>query len=422
MSAPYSGNKDAVQTPSPAPAPRAVPVGQLIADSDGLTSANLYQEFKVDKDFIAHIQSAVGLDVPVLNTGTSGFTAVTLSSFGGTVTPSGGVHHTDGTRFMIQIQTGGAVGVATFKTSIDGGTTYGALQTTAASMTDATSGITLAFAGTFLAAGTAGFRSAFTPLASWNNQAAKLRSQVDHNGFMIDRVSTFREDWPIAGTAGSAGQMTAIGLYQWFALIAGTANVSVASTVTPTFPSGYCEFAVATTSAAKAGISSAMQFFHCQSSLVSAVLEFEYAMDTAGANNQTHQIGLSAVRDMSSPSGGYIAFSKLSGNTNWQCITNDGATSNSQDSGVAPPAGGPSTGFQRFRIEFHGSAAPYGAPARVFFFINEALVAVSTVNVPNTFLYFSGYVLNTNTTGGLQHGFLGPVRCVSNRWATLSPL
>jgi hypothetical protein len=56
MSAPYSGNPNAVQAPSPAPGPGVIPILSLIQDADGNTAANLYQAWKVCADFIAYIQ------------------------------------------------------------------------------------------------------------------------------------------------------------------------------------------------------------------------------------------------------------------------------------------------------------------------------------------------------------------------------
>jgi len=191
-----------VQPPSAPPGAGVPPTVALPNDGEPANAASVAQAYKTLADFSAHAQASSRPDVPVLASSSSAFTAPSYNGFGGTVAPSGAVHHSDGLRVVIQVQAGGAVGVATFKTSIDGGATFGVTQTTAASMTDATSGITLAFAGTLTAFGTAAFRSAFTPLAQWRDAAGNGRALVDHNGYVGGKRFSFREDW--IGFFGSA--------------------------------------------------------------------------------------------------------------------------------------------------------------------------------------------------------------------------
>jgi hypothetical protein len=410
VSAPYTGNPIAIQAPSPPPGPRVIPIASLIADTDGNTAANLYQAWKVCADFIAFTQNTVGLDLPVLNASGSGFTTVTYSAFGGTVTPSG-ARIADGLRVTIQIQLGGAVGVATFKTSTDGGNTYGALQTTAASMTCATTGITLAFVGTLTAAGTAAFRSAFTPLASWVDQAGNLRQYVDHNGYMRGRLNHYYEDYLTLGPNQIAGANTNTTgrLYWTIPAAASLACGSGGAGNMPGTPSlnfiGSNVANATTTRAISAGSMAALV------SYTTCVIQFEVSL-TATAND--FKVGLTnAAAPTGAPAAGQteVCLLKQAADTNWQLLTSNGAASTKTNTGVAP------TTLDQITIEFQGSASPYGATqARMW--INGAFVASTTSNVPQPAqTYFAWAATTTNATNSIN-ALISPVDVIFNRNAS----
>jgi hypothetical protein len=417
----YTGNKDATQAPSPAPAPRAIPKIYLPADADGATWANLQQQQKVDTDYLAHIQSAVGLDVPVINASGSGFTTPVNSGLGGTITPSGSAHIADGTRFVVQIQTGGAVGAATFKTSMDGGNTYGALQTTAASMTDATSGITLAFSGTFTANGTAAFRSAFTPQASWADQAGNVRGIIDHNGYRRGRLVEYYEDFltasPGTSTVNGAASLTSGKLR--YSLPATTNFQTIYSPAIPgTIP---LNINIGSNAASSATVvfNSAMPIVSAQA-FTSLVLEFEII--GGGASNVDWKIGLSSSLASATPNNANydLALCKQAADTAWQLLTANGSTFTKTPSGVTASTtlGSPDV----ITLELHGSASPYGAKARLV--VNNTVVETAST------LPFGGgtapmyFVIIGTTTSATNSAalWITPVRAVWNRQASLSPI
>lgn len=147
------------------------------------------------------------------------------------------------------------------------------------------------------------------------------------------------------------------------------------------------------------------------------VMEWEAQLSIVGANNVTYAMGLANANVVSTTHPGGWYFQKASANTNWQCITDDAATTNSQDSGVPPVANTP----QAFRIEFYGSGSFTGVKT-VKFYINNALVATSTTNVFSTGtvgMQFGGKVTAAAAAQGLT---LGPIMLMFNRVATpLSP-
>ena len=181
---------------------------------------------KVPVDYVNWIQSSARFCPPVNSAGgAGGYTAVTYNGFGGTVAPGQtptGVRIATGQSFYLKIIVGGAVGTATFQSSMDGGNTYGATQTTAASMTDATTGITLAFSGTFTANGTAQWRSAFTPVLATADVNGNIHNLADHDGFPMGRRSELRFEWAPAVSMNSSGLSTTDA--RWTGTISGASS------------------------------------------------------------------------------------------------------------------------------------------------------------------------------------------------------
>lgn len=427
MSAPYSGNKDAVQTPSAALAPGATVTASLVQDADGNTTANMYQSWKVPFDGITYLLGSSRPDFAVTNATGTGFTAPVYVGFGGTVTPSGSAHIADGTRFMIQIQTGGAVGVATFKTSIDGGTTYGALQTTSASMTDVTSGITLAFVGTLTAAGTAGFKAAFTPLAQWNDQSGNARSAVDHLGYMNPRNLCYKEYWqyptgvngtatvpviPIANVPAWVYDVTVPG-------IGGQYQLGIDATASLPFAAASVVSAQATINAdAWIGHYACLIYPHAN---LSASVTWYGKINSVGATNCTQYVGMGGGSPQSrdrwvAASNAFtdgIFFSRATGQANWQCNSMAASVTTTVDSGVAA-----TTSLTKFGMELIGASSPTGPCAR--FFINGALVATIATNLPTTALKFAwGNKVAGSASATDNTHFIGPLFISANYEASV---
>lgn len=379
------------QTPSPAPAAGVAPVVVLPSDGDPANAASVAQALKVPADFIGHIMASSRPELAVVNAAASGFTTPTLLAFGGTVTASGSAHIADGTRFVVQIQAGGAVGVATFKTSMDGGATYGATQTTAASMTDATSGITLAFAGTFTASGTAAFRSAFTPLAQWRDAAGNGRMLIDHNGYFGGKRFEFREDWIANLPTLLSSALPITTLQRWQATIAGGASTGIGEAGATAYPMPMLFLNTTPTSGSSVKVYTACRVV-VPIAYSSVVWEIDvFISSTSGTWDLLCGLGNATTQ--------YTLFGFGSGNANVLCKASSGAAAPDVNTGVtvASLVGT----LARLRIEIHGTASPYGSPARAFYFLNDVLVGVITTNLPTGGLniYFELTQQGTSTAG-----------------------
>jgi hypothetical protein len=375
----YTGVPSSTQPPSPTPGAGVAPIVALPNDGEPANAASVAQAYKVLADFIAHSQASSRPDVAVISSGSSGFTAPSYNAFGGTVAPSGALHHSDGLRVVIQVQAGGAVGVATFKTSIDGGSTYGATQTTAASMTDATSGITLAFAGTLTAFGTASFRSAFTPQAQWRDAAGNGRGLVDHNGYPLGKRFDFREDW-IGGptTALTATQNPITSLQRWQTAITAGASLAMAEPGTAWYGSPMANLTTSTSNGSAVTLFTASRIVGLQT-FSSIVWEGDvYVQAQAGT--------WTFIASLNDTATNFVSFQWGSAAPNVLCRASAaGVAATDVNSGVtvASTVGA----LIRLRIEMHGTASPYGSPSRALYFINDVLVGAQTTNIPTVGLY-----------------------------------
>jgi len=355
------------------------------------------QEMQVEADFITHIQRAVRIDWPVHSATGIGFTAPSYNAFGGTVTPSGSVRVNTGTRFVIKIISGGAVGVATFQTSQNGGLTFGATQTTSASMTDATTGITLAFSGTLTTAGTASFMSALTPMAQWNDAGGNSRLIVDHLGFPGGRFNAFDEEWQQLADARIASSPS-------YAL----------GTLTSGYPSPFGTVAGSTGTNTNYYAAGAAAQIHGGATFLVAVFEAEVSYSSITATNTTLGIGLSDSLSVAAPSNA-ILFQRASGGTNWQALITGIAP---VTLGVPPVVG--SVPSQTFKMEIFGSASSDGGgTGRVRFCVDGNPVGDISGTIPSAAMFPIFGV----TTGGSAPSVgtnqaIGPFRLSWARWQT----
>lgn len=427
----YPGNPTASESPSPPPGSNYSTVVALPADDvSGATWAAVQQPLKTLADRAAFQQKSSNAFLPQTPTSGSGYSAVSHTGSGtGTVAPSGSVSITAGVYFAVKIILGGAVGTATFQSSLDGGVTYGATQTTAASMTDATTGVTLAFAGTFTATDVYQWTSAFTPQAQWKDSAGNVRYLIDHNGYPAGRRTEFREGWfGGAFNYATAGIVPGLPLWQVYA-----ANAPTGFSTGPIFggisyPSSMAQIDPAQANAGKLAISTGAGLV--LQTYSAFIMEWEAALNTVGANNQTFFVGIGAEATGSDPmvATSALAFRKTSAQTNWQAYTGSGTAQTSTDTGVAPVA----NTLQRFRIAYYGSATPIGiaqGSAVALFWINEALVAAVTATLPTAGgtaardeLCFGLGALNTAGLGAAQPMVVSPLYATWNRALSLAAL
>jgi hypothetical protein len=390
-----------------------VPVIQIPIDGEAANAASVQEAMRVPADFIAHLMASSRPELPVVNNSAGGgFTSPSYTSFGGTVTPSGSTHTSDGTRFIIKIIAGGAVGVATFKTSIDGGTTFGATQTTAASMTDVTSGITLAFVGTLTINGTASFRSAFTPLAQWGDTAGNARSIIDHLGYRRGRCNEFYEEWTSLQSAPATGAGT--GKFTRYNYSFPTGAGASFQTASAGFPGGGASIALtATPSGNTLSFQSPPMFYYQTYS--SLVMELE-AVFPGGADGVNWVVGMTTSTTGTlvgtTPT---VAFGKRSTDTTYQLFTADGATLTPTNTTITPAV--PTVG-DRIILELHGSATPYGSKARLI--INDN-VTETMLNLPAVATAMPFFIGGTTIGTASTQLRVSPIRITWNRALNMLP-
>ena len=238
------------------------------------------------------------------------------------------------------------------------------------------------------------------------------RWMVDHSGLPGGPINVFREEWRVPFTANTTGAISVNPF--WYMAAAGTPSSSgpeAAGTSTSAYGGNAMRLQILNTLNNKLTLSSQLQQMKLLASQ-SWSFWFDFAMDSnANPNGFTFWAGLSGSRDPSAPASGYAWFKKASTDTNWKCETNDGTTTNSQDSGVAPSTGYAS--IQRFKIEVHGASTYVGANT-IRFFINDAIVATSTTNLPTAAQYIAFGGLCTTGSGAAHECFIGSVRAANN--------
>ncbi len=418
-----------VSQDGPPPLPGGAPVKQLPTGPDAFNAAAFYQMEKADADYIAYLMASARWRPPLTYGAVAGFTAVAHVGAGtGTVTPSAPSSAVQQRAHgpysvVVKIIVGGAVATATFQWSNDGGTTWSATQTTAATYQDPTSLITVAFAGTFTANDTYAFQPAFTPIAAFADAGGKVRHVLDHNGYPLGRRSELREEWWFDDPNGNIGGGTFVfpGNRWQIAGTADAANTYTVATDGVTFPAKVVTVTNNTPNGNKIYVQTKAGVFFKLADTVS-VLEWEAFISAAGANNTLVMMGFSdvAAGTMSASTNAKLWFEKASANNNWQVRTLLGTV----DTGVAPVA----NTFQRFRIETHGVNTPLGVALGgtevALFFIDEKFVAVATTGLAwglaSARLSFG--CENSGVLGGTFKVGVSPLLFTFNRYPSLPAL
>lgn len=441
MSTDYTGNKKAAQAPSPAPGPGVLPGIIVPADNDPNNVATMFvQQYKTMADYWAWLQNVAEFNPPYTNGNSGGFTTVAhVGSGTGTVVPSGNVKINTGTNVVLQILSNGATGTATFQTSINGGTTYGGTQTTSASMTDATSGITLAFTGTFVSSDTYQFLSAFTPLEAFTQADGYVRSLTDHNGYRMGRVTEVIQNWQGVNNGITSGLPSLphgvnnfIDGYGWLSHIVGTNTSLGLWQGDPIAPPGndfgfmglatQQAFLSSSFSSGDHNILASTNAILSPSANTMLVAEWEMCLNMPSGladSKLIWQIGLTNnTSNTALSSDSELLFEQITTDTTWFFRTANGSGGNNRfNTGVAIDP----LSSQRFRMEYYGANAANGtAVAKVF--INEALVLQTTTTLPQV----SGATVHSlfwcqrghyvTGTCPYQILFVGPLRICYNRF------
>lgn len=257
-----------------------------------------------------------------------------------------------------------------------------------------------------------------TPQQFFKDAAGNVRSLIDHNGFPNGgRFSQFRELWDFSqgSTAATSGTMDNK-KWVWNASSASGLLSLQPGPLSNSYPFPYAQIDPGGSVNVNGSIASAVPVLFPQFTGLTHRLEMEVAIKST--SSQQHLFGLGTRQNVFS--GGvltgqsYLAFKRLGGtDTNWQCQTYNGTSTTNVDSGVAPT----SQQFQRFTIEFQGSASPYAATT-VNFFINGTLVATSTTNITTSSVYYIVYWVIDNGSGSSNPLFMGPTQATWNRWLT----
>jgi hypothetical protein len=407
---------------SPQPSPsRAAPTILNPVDADPTSVANRSDpQYRLMVDELAWVKGSVQFCPPIAPaSASSGYSASTYNAFGGTVTPSGDgstYNSRSGTNFVILCTLGGAVGAAKFKVSVDGGTTYGAEQTTSASMTDATTGITLAFAGTLTLNGTAQFHSAYSAMAAFADAGGKVRALFDHLGYPAGRRSEWREEWLYAATFSTTGSNVYNNV--WNVVLSGTGPSLIPTNGFATsgnYLGKTMSFNTGTTAGATLNLNRSGLAFGCTFGAI--VLETEVAFSVIGASsNATWQFGFG---DTSTLTGGnnYFYVRKAGTETTFKLICkNNGGSITTVDTGVAPVANTINT----IRLVWLGSATFMGATTILLFIDGKLKAAVQDATVPNQAAVAILCLIGSTIANGVSEIMnMGPLVVHFGRFASL---
>lgn len=267
-----------------------------------------------------------------------------------------------------------------------------------------------------------GNASNFSAQELWEDSAGSAHFGVDDAGFpSIGSRFEWRETFLWAtGTTIASGALTNSSLTNgasvWVAnaatgALGGFGNSSGQDSVRA-WPTGITINPGSTGSAQFITVKSVVSILPQNQTNLYAVIEYPITLSVIGANNVTFRHGMSnteltAATNPTHPKGWY--FEKASTDTNWQACTDDGTTTNKQNTNVAPTA----NRAQMFRIEFYGSGTTTGA-ATVKFYIDSTLVATSTTNVYTAAGVFFNFGGNPSATATSQTIALGPMFIMYN--------
>lgn len=420
MATNYTGNPDTSQPPAVAPSPGTAPELSLPQDLvDDVDAASVAQLAKTSADYIAFLQKAARFtgEIASDDDGT-GFSNVVHEGTGtGTVTPNGGAlpwtsNTTSGWLVVIKITLAGVVGVAKYQASIDGGATYAAEATTAASII--VSGINISLAGTFDAGDLYAFRQIDGARVQGTTPDGSLMTRpLDHLGYPMGRIVLLDEPWLAPSTALTvADSIPELG-GKWGGGQMGATMTAIPQAPTSTRPYPHMKLDRTGNNAGDwIFLNTAAQLCHAGFTGLIAVAEWQMAVSATGAAGCDFIIGLisSAVVNPSAVNLVHSAcFRKLEADATWFCVTSDGATATTQTTGLTLD-----TNMHRFRVELIGSASFLGQQTARFF-VDGVLVAALTTNLPGSVgLYLTMSNVYASNSGAADL-FISPLRFASNQ-------
>lgn len=265
-------------------------------------------------------------------------------------------------------------------------------------------------------------RTADSPILLAKNSAENARWLIDHNGLPGGRIELLDEKWLLtqAATATPANPLSSYPL--WMTTISGASSQFNGAGTFPAdqrYGGRYVDLQpLNVTVGAKSFISTTNKLVDPTKTAISFVLDFDGGVDAVGANGYTTYLGLSATQDPTATTTGFVWLKKASTDTNWQAQCGTGTpgagTTTTVDTGVAAIAAG--SGFQRFRIELHGSTTPYGAVTARFCVDDNPFVSITT-NIPTALLYLAFGA--TITSAGTAHDVtVGRIALAQNLFAS----
>jgi len=228
------------------------------------------------------------------------------------------------------------------------------------------------------------------------------RFSIDHQGFPAWGQLTIRENWltdESVGGSTSSGRFARLSV-PWGWGVIGTSTILTKPPSSTTgqslaFPTIWLPTDGTSGSTVSLQLNSNCPCFADTNNTI--VMEWAACMDTTGANAVTWQMGL-----LSNTNTAKAMIQKANGDSNWQCITSDGTSTSTVDSGAAPGA----NIFQRFKIVYSGAAGDDSGVARCLFFIDGSLVANITTTLPATGLepLFTGVMTSSTSARRLSVG------------------
>lgn len=248
-----------------------------------------------------------------------------------------------------------------------------------------------------------GWLGAVKPRAQYQNWWQHLANSWIR--YLNDRAM-FYENWLVpVGPTGASGPV-AINRMWWQTSTGASSHLRTIPPVGSGYPGVYMRVDLYTgTSGVMAQLSSAQQV--ANPAIVSSLysLQADVTLSHNGANRGTVRFGLANARDTDLATH-FALFSKLHGETNWQCTTSGGAGTVSTDSGVVASIedGSSASQYQRLRIELYGSSL---SSNRARFYINDTLVVTQTTNLPGAQLYIVADVKRDTGFQVLQYLNLG---------------
>jgi len=338
---------------------------------------------------------------------TSGFEDVVHVGTGmGTLMPdgnSGGIARD----ITILITTAGTAGggIATLQWSYDAGITFNGVDTIIpAGNLALDDGVTLFCAGVFVLNDRYKFRPRFVPQASFSDRDARVRTVVDHNGYVMGRRGEFNENWMEYSWFGTTTIPTP-SMWELYISTSGSITVNNANA----FFGGCSVFL----SYINNNINDVLCLFtHKKFLYISDDTSFVSEFDCIANSAQTKfQIGL---RDASGDTANGVWFEKNDQGV-WVCKVSSGGvvtSSNTTDATVGEAVNG------RLRIEIVGKDVSHSTYRTARFWLNEQLVGeISDANVPIGPLNFN-VCLKSLANNASFLSSIGQIHCQWNRFAS----